>query len=159
MRTIEVKLYKFSELSDKAKERAISDWRNTGDNYNDWTDDVSSLKAFLDHFRIQERGYSVSPYSYSYVKTNAETSHFRGVQLKQFTGDEMPTGYCQDYPLWHTFYTEFKATGNAHAAFICALDAWVKAVCADMEYQDSDEAITESIECNEYEFDEKGVMV
>lgn len=159
MRTIEVKLYKFSELSDKAKDRAISDYRASDTEYHFWHDNFDSLKVFADFFNVKIVKYEVGTCSYSYVETDADNSHFRGKRLAQFDRDNMPTGYCADCSLWMAFYDSFKKSGDAKQAFNDAIDNWVSDTVKEMEHQSSDEAITESIECNEYEFDEKGAMV
>jgi hypothetical protein len=68
----------------------------------------------------------------------------------------MPTGYYLDCDLWITFYDVFKASGDAKAAFEAAIDTWVRQIVADMEYQESDEAIAEMLSINDYEFLESG---
>lgn len=158
MRTITKNVYTFSELSDKAKERAISDYRvNTP--YLSWDDALESLNAFMKHFKIGGLSYSVGTCSHSHVITGAKHEDFRGVKLKDFTGDEMPTGYCADYPLWHTFHEQFKKSGDAHNAFKGAIAAWLADVLADMEDDNSDERISENIEDNDYEFYDNGEMI
>lgn len=156
MHTETISIYKFNELSDSAKQRAISDWRNNGTEF-PWFDEyMGSLKEFCKHFNVSIKDYSVSACSHSYVDTDAQKIHFWGIKLHEFSPEYMPTGFCSDVALWGTFYKDFKATGCALQAFNYAIDAWVRDILADMEYQESDEAISESIECNEYEFTEDG---
>lgn len=156
MHTETVTIYTFAELPERAKERAISDWRSRGIPYDWWDESINSLKAFTEHFGVRIKDYSVGGYSYSYVTTDAENRHFRGRKLRDFDPDHMPTGYCADCALWGTFHAEWKKTGDALGAFNEALDAWVRDVVADMEYQDSDEAIAETLEANDYQFTEDG---
>ena len=51
MRTEKIKIYKFNELTDEAKEKAIEDYRNT-DNYFFGSENEASLKAFENIFPI-----------------------------------------------------------------------------------------------------------
>lgn len=153
--TITRNIYTFSELSDKAKDKAIRDYR-AADEFPWGTEYKESLEAFVDHFNVNVKDWSIGTCSYSYVTTDAETQHFRGRKLRDFDRDHMPTGFCADCDLWMTFYDQFKATGDAKAAFKSALDAWVKSYVAAMEDAESDESIIENIEANEYEFYKNG---
>ena len=158
MKTIELELFRFDELSEAAKELAISDYRNKGYPY-DWIDEgIDSIKAFCDHFGVTLKDYSISPYSYSYIKTDAENSHFRGMKLKDFSRDYMPTGYCVDCDLWVTFYDYLKFHGDLFGAFKAGIDAGLQAIIKDMEYQDSNEHIAEMLTINNYDFLESGKL-
>jgi hypothetical protein len=55
MKTIEIKLYKFNELSEEAKQKAINDYRNN-DNYEDFSDEIESLKQFYSIFPVEQHG-------------------------------------------------------------------------------------------------------
>ena len=155
MKTIELQLYKFDELSEDAQEYAISNYRNKGQYH--WIDEgIDSIKAFCDHFGVNLKNYSISPYAHSFIDTDAENYHFRGKKLKEFSRDHMPTGYCVDCDLWITFYDHFKKSGDALAAFNEAIQAGLKAIINDMEYQDSKEYISEHLIANEYDFLESG---
>jgi hypothetical protein len=57
MRTEKIKIYKFNELSDEAKEKAIEDYRNQ-DHYFFGSDNEASLKAFENIFPIKIRDWS-----------------------------------------------------------------------------------------------------
>jgi hypothetical protein len=155
MRTATIEIYKFDELSDAAKEKA-RDWWRDGFEYS-WNDEsLESIKAFCKHFSVRLTQYEIGaycPYSYS---TNADNSHFRGMKLRDFNREHNPTGFCLDYPLWSTFYDQFKKTGDAKHAFDAALDAGFRELRDDIEYQLSDEAIDENISINEYEFYDDG---
>lgn len=156
METVTVTLFSFSELSDAAQGRACSDYRHAGHDYF-WLDDyMASAREFCGAFRVKITDYSIGTCSYSYVKTDAEARNFRGRKLREFDPDYMPTGFCADADLWNTFYQVFKTGGDAKAAFDAAMDKWLKALIADMEYQESDEAIGEHLSMNNYRFTEAG---
>lgn len=58
---------------------------------------------------------------------------------------------------WETFHDEIKLLkGDLHAAFNEAIEAAVKDIVRDMEYQNSDACVDEIISINEYEFYEDG---
>ena len=156
MRTITVDVFTFNELSDKAKDKAREWYRSTCFEYVFLDDAFNSLETFCNAFGVKIKDYSVGTWGHSYIKTDAGNANFRGLKLRDVKRDNMPTGYCLDCDLWMTFYDTFKATSDALGAFNAAIDAWVKAVVADMEYQESDECIDELMIANEYEFNENG---
>jgi hypothetical protein len=50
----------------------------------------------------------------------------------------------------------FALNADAKQAFLYAIDKAVKAICDDWEYQYSEEAVSEMMEANDYEFDQNG---
>lgn len=157
MRTETIEVYKFDELSNKAKEKARDWYRSTSDFH--WSDEnKESIDAFCNHFGIRLTTWSVSPYSSPDYSADYFNSHFRGLKLKDFKRDHMPTGYCLDCDLWITFYDQFKATGCAKKAFDSALWAGFIGWRNEMESQLSDEYIDEHMIINEYEFTEDGKL-
>jgi hypothetical protein len=155
MRTETIEVFKFEELSDSAKETARNWYRQDLDFA--WSDEnLDSIKAFCDHFGIHLKNWEVSPYSSPSYSVELANSNFRGLKLKDFNRDNMPTGYCLDCDLWMTFYDQFKATGCAKTAFDAALWAGFIGWRNDMESQLSDESIDDNLIINEYEFLECG---
>lgn len=155
MRTIEQTIYTFEELSEEAKEKARDWWRSNGELF--WNDEAKdSIRAFCDHFRVALKTWNIGPHCP--IDYNAEyfNSHFRGMKLKDFNRDYMPTGYCLDCSLWITFYDQFKQTGSARKAFDAALYEGFKEWRADMEGQLEDEYIDEHLIVNGFEFTEHG---
>lgn len=157
-RTISVTLYAFEELSDNAKSKALDAYRALGMDYMCVGEYRDSRKAFLSRFNVTATDWSIGTCSYSYIKTDADQKHFRGMKLRDFDRDHMPTGVYSDCTLWMTFYDSFKKTGDAKQAFADAIDAHIKAEVADMEHETSDEYIIEHFEANNYEFTEKGAI-
>jgi len=157
METVEITIYSYPELSDRAQTRA-REWYLNSFEYPWFDEALGSLKGFCAHFGVELKNYEISPYSYSWVKTNAENRHFRGYTLKeaQQLEDKDLTGYCFDYSLTGTFYKSFKETGCALLAFNEAVDKWLKDVISDIEYNESEEAMLETFEANGYQFDESG---
>ena len=155
MRNETITLYQFHELSEKAKEKA-RDWYREGDIYHWHDEDRASIEAFCDAFNARLSDWSVGAFMPYHYRVDASNDNFRGRRLREFNRDHMPTGYCLDCALWATFYDEFKKTGDAKGAFYAALDAGFKAWRDDIEYAYSDAAVDESIELNEYEFEQDG---
>lgn len=60
MKTIEVNLYSFNELSDKAKERAMSDYLSNGFEYHWMKENIETLNKFADLFDIKIVNYYLS---------------------------------------------------------------------------------------------------
>lgn len=159
MRTIEQVIYKYSELDDSAKQSA-KEWFSQG-GYT-WIDDgMDSIRAFCNHFDVTIKDYSICPYSPSWIDTDASNNHFRGLTLKQVEKNKTLelTGYCLDCDLVETMYKVMKETGDALLAFNEAIEAGLKGIISEMEYQDSDEYIEEMMDINDYEFDEQGRRV
>jgi hypothetical protein len=155
MRIIEKTVYQFHELDDRAKSRAREWWRQCDNPA--WADEsLDSIKTFVEHFGARLTDWRVDAYCPVEWTTDAEQRNFRGLKLRDFKRDHMPTGYCLDCDLWMTFYDEFKRTGDAKHAYEQAIAAGFRAWRKDMEWQDSDEYIDETIEANEYEFYEDG---
>lgn len=156
METVQIQIFTFSELGEKAQQRAIDSYRNAGHGYF-WNDEYrDSLKAFGEHFGVKLIDWSIGTCSYSYIRTDAENRHFRGRKLKHFDREHMPTGFCADCDLWATFYDVFKRSGDAKLAFNEALDAFIKSWVADMEGQESDEYIADHLEANGYTYTADG---
>lgn len=155
MRTIETTIYAFDELSDKAKERAIEKMREITE-YPWFSECLGSLRAFCDEFSVRVTDYTLSDCYRASISTDSTPRHFRGVKLSAFDREVMPTGFCFDCDLRYTFHDEFKRTGDAFDAFQTALEEFLSSVRKDIEWHYSDEAITEHIQINNYEFTEDG---
>ena len=155
MREVKTQVYTFDELSDKAKEKAL-EWVNETFYEHFWGDDsIESIKAFCEQFGVKLESWQYDTCNYSY-NTNAENRHFRGVKLSQFTGQEMPTGYCLDCDIYEAFYKTFKETGSALKAFTAALDAGFAGIVADYAGQYDPETMGDFLTVNEYEFTADG---
>lgn len=153
----QTEVFQFSELSDRAKEKARDWWREVSVGDYAWSDESrDSIEKFCAEFGVKLLDYSVCLWETPDYKTNADNSHFRGRKLSQFKRDATPTGYCLDCALYQTFYDEFKRTGDAKHAFEKALYAGFIDWRSDMESQTEDEYIDDCLIANAYEFDIKG---
>ena len=211
MKTIELKLYKFSELSETAKEKAIEKWRN--DSYNDqpWFIDEAndSFEKFTELFNIKWRSIDYqetyrNDYSFSNIDDNIrqlsgqrlatwlwnnhKTDLFKKKYLKHFDGHKQHqnivnhtakqtgnkycfyysplqlehscvlTGVCYDEDILGPIY-EFldKPTNDDFEDLMNdCINSLCKSVSDEIDYNNTDEAITETIEANDYDFTENG---
>lgn len=159
MRTVQKCIYKFDELPDDIKEKAIDKFRE-GISYDFWVEDgLKSIEAFCSEFNAKLTNWNVGAYSPIIYEHNATNRNFRGIKLSSIDKEAMPTGYCVDSDIRYKFHDEFTQTGDALYAFDEAIEAGFKSIRADMEYQLSDKGIIDAIECNDYEFDEYGDLV
>ena len=159
MRTITKQVFFLSELSDRARERALETMRGWSDIYGWSADSLQSIRAFCDHFGVTLKNHSVGPWSPIEYGTDATNSNFRGVKLRDIDPENMPTGYCLDCTLWETMHAEFKRTGDALHAFDHALNTGFCEWRRDWEDAYSDEQLLESAEANGHEFNEDGTGV
>lgn len=159
MRTITKQVFFLSELSDRARERALETMRGWPDVYG-WSDEsLQSISAFCDHFGVTLKNYCIGPWSPVEYETDATNANFRGVKLRDIDPENMPTGYCLDCTLWETMHREFKRTGDALCAFDHALNTGFCEWRTDWEYAYSDEQLLEFAAINGYEFNEDGTRV
>lgn len=219
MKTKTINIYSFSELSDKAKEYAIDEYRNRMHEYF-WADENrETLEKFAEIFPIKvtywsygDRGEGVNFHftdnnnleelsgirlaafiwnnyrgdifkgRYYHCENFGMTDHrikhnrVRSTEIKtgpnkgkfinsyysaiQLTTDYPLTGYCMDMDILDPIYNFLNKPDSStfYDLLNDCFEGWVKACNADIDYQNSDECISENIEANDYEFTEEGKM-
>ena len=156
MEVIEVTIYTFDELDDKAREKARA-WYRDGMEYPWFSEALDSIRAFVKHFGAELKDWQIGSGSgRDYIKTDATNENFRGVRLRDIDKDYMPTGYCLDADLWGEFFRVFQKTGDAKYSFEQALEEAISGIQKDIDYQYSDECVDENLRINEYKFTEEG---
>lgn len=157
MRIVEIEVYKYAELEGKARERA-REWYCDGLDYYWWDDSLASVKGFCDLFGVVVRDYSIGAFSPSWIETNASNEHFRGWGKSEINAlrDTTINGYYVECILIDAMIEKFALTGDAKEAFLYAIDKAVDDIRRDWEYQYSEEAVSEMMEANNYEFDKYG---
>jgi hypothetical protein len=160
MKTKTINIYNIHELSEKAQEKAHSDYLNNGFEYF-WLDESSdSIRAFCDMFGVTLTDWALTTYGHSYLKTDATQETFRGVKPSDIpTLDAMekwPTGYCMDETLFSAFHEYAAKHGDTKGAFDHAIDKALDMIIADMQYQESFEYFLDMAEANEWEYLEDG---
>jgi hypothetical protein len=157
MRTVTVNLFRFDELSPQAQDSAIEKLR--GCDLFHWGDEWrASFQAFCDYFGVTLIEWSVGDDGCPWRTFSVSNENFRGMRLRDFDRDHMPTGFSGDCSFWYAFYDTFKETGDAKAAFYTGIDAGMDDWDRDIAHAYSDEGIREFIEANEYDFTEDGQL-
>jgi hypothetical protein len=181
MRTITQNVYTFSELDDDAKDRARSWCRDQCMDYTFgdlWYEATQSRDLFLREFNAEfnHGRYNsesvVIPDSYNdygYRIHNNRIGELSYIRLYKYLvnnhsdciskiGDCQFTGMCYDEYLLDDiaeFIRKPYRTDFESLLYSCCENLRI-AVEAEIEYQNSDEAIDEAITCNEYEFTLEG---
>jgi hypothetical protein len=189
----EYKVYKFTELSEDAKQKAIQYFRE-GNDYPWFSECNDSLKGFEKALPIKIRDYSYGEELYrSYIQfevTDENVGLLKGLRLRtwlinNFWNDlgkgkfySLPTGsyksrhskmtkevscpftgYCADEDLIEPI-RRFIEKPDKEITFELLIKmcfhSFAKSVASDIEYQNSDEAIIETIEANDYDWTEDG---
>ena len=210
MKSIEVKLYKFNELSEEVKEKVLNNWR-TNDDYWFTEDANKTFERFADLFNIAWQNIDYcEPYRNdykiklsddvlylsgsrlcAYIWNNYKNDLFPKKYLKSFDGHKkhknivnytakntgkkycnyyssikkdnscVLTGVCYDDDILSPIY-EFLNKPSDRIDFETLLNDCIYSLCAsvnaEIEYQSSEEAITETIEANDYDFTEDGKL-
>lgn len=170
MKTLTYNVYKFSELSDKAKQRA-KDCFAEMHGYN-WSDDaLESLKSLAGHFGGKLADWSVDWFNctYSSAKFDMPETEPDAVAAKlAMLGEYDPitlrgrgscvlTGFCADEDAIDGFRLAY-ARGERDLSTLMqsAFQTWLKAAQADCEAQYTDEVFAETAEANGWEYEEDG---
>ncbi len=178
MRTIELQAYTFSELSDKAKERAIEWYRESMYSYLDLSDEGNEELLIDNGFlepKIMYSGFSSQGDGACFTarvdKDRFLVGKYECLKDADFSLriETLSSFYCHERTKRIEAYI-YQAT-EEQDALICELEEDVEELrldlCqqiysnlqADYDYQMSDENIIENIVCNEYEFDEQGKVI
>ena len=167
MRTIEVRLYKCSELSEKAKQKAKDDYA-INEGYTWGHEAVMSLKKLAEHFGGKVTDWSIDWFDASYSHAEFDMPydmtvpeiHRRLKELGKYNADTLKgvgdcklTGVFLDEDAIDGFRISFKS-GNIELPSLmqAAFKSLVKAGQSDCEDQYSDETFGENCDANNYEF-------
>ena len=144
MKTIEINVYKYEELNDKAQDTVrynlVSDYV--------WFDDaLQSLKAFAEEIGIDIIDYSIDYgcSARSYIKWEKNYNYHTRF-IKHYL-----TGYCMDYELTNTW--------NKQKDVNECIEEWLSSIQKDYEHQQTDEYLIDLCNANEYQFNEKGELI
>lgn len=174
MRTVEIKVYSFNELSEEAKQNAINSLSDINVDYDWWQytyDDAERVYLILTEFDLGRANYCKGKLKYSAIDTAEEILKEHGEQCdtyklaKQFTEDwsKLVAKYSDGIE------TNQVAEGNEYD-FDCEADELEDEFLKDLleeyrvilsneyEYLTGEEAIIETIKANEYEFTEEGEL-
>jgi hypothetical protein len=173
MRILETKVYKFAELSEKAKEEAVQKWAEHYEYV--WDGElVASIKGFFDLFGVKCKDWEID---YSGGRSDVrldipyDVEELKGDALREWVKDYVGetlfvscplTGMGFDEALLDPIRKFVKGTAGENTLKEIMEDGFYslsKEVAEDYEYQAYGEGARESLVANEYEFTEKGDMV
>lgn len=163
----QIEIYKYDELSEDAKQKALSDYNQNND-YDFLSDDLNEyLKQLLEDNNI--KGDAKLFYSLSYCQGDGVcfegNFEYKGIDFKiehnnghYYHNNSVNIYYDEDdeddlkNDVIESIYLEFKATFED----IC--DKIEKSGYSQIEYQDSEENFKEMCDANEYTFRASGEM-
>jgi hypothetical protein len=141
MKTIEINAYEYSELSDKAKLKALTDYQS--DCEYDWSyDAIKSLGAFMTAVGVKMTNYDID-----WLCPSRSKVRYEGNPHSESIKEEL-TGAFSDYPLTITW--------NKTKSIELAVQAFLGNICKDYEYQLSEEGFLEVCHNCDMWFDENG---
>ena len=187
MKTIEIKLYEFNELSEKAQERALEDLRDINVESDSWFDyimeDAKEFCLSIEEFDLYRKNCEVV-FLYNAKETIKAIKENAGGELlgiaqeyeqqikelfKAYSDYDkyrewlMERGYTldglefEDWVLEETEYEEDKE--NIYIEFLDEIgEYYLSMLQSSYDYSISDEAIIDTIEANGYEFTEDGKL-
>lgn len=163
MRTQQITIYKFSELPEPLKEKALEKFRH---NYEwAWTDEWNdTLTEFCKTYYCKTTKWEVSAYSHSYCYGEIKGENLEGEELTEFLQaryKESLTGYCGDYDIQEPIkkYLEKPYATNLETIIKECFESLATAYQKDIESQLEDAYLIDHIEANNYEFLENGEMI
>jgi len=161
MKTKTINLYEYSELSDKAKEKALNEWNETNDDPLMQSHMINLLKE-----ELEERGveYDVDSMDVRYSLGYCQGDGFMFIGKITWKGEEIEITHG-DHHYCHAYTARFE-TGDLKSEDVDAFKAMYIEVCkkmegigySEIEYRQSEESFIEACEANEYTFRENGVM-
>jgi len=160
----------FKELNEKAKEKAITRFWDINVDYDWWKMEYESASEM--GFKIED--FDIDRASYCKGKFIDDAKYYAEQVKKNFgvTCDEYKR--CEKYlndrtvlevkaridNLEYDSIEEFDEYEELNEEFLKATcEEWLDSLRKQYEYLTSKEAIIETIECNEYEFDEEGKQI
>ena len=168
MRIIETKVYPFSELSDDAKQRAIENLSNINVDYNWWEstyEDAERIGLKITAFDLDRNRHANGTFELSANEVAANIFSEHGETCETF---KTATKFMEEWqPVFSEYLNEESEkyeSRESEEALMELEDQFLKSILEDYsimlenecEHLQSKEAIIETIESNEYEFNEFG---
>lgn len=171
MRIIETKAYKFDELSDDAKQKAINSLNGINVDYNWWEytyGDAEEIGLKITSFDLDRNRYAKGHFTLSAaeVMANIFANHGEDCETyktaKEFEEDWQPlfNEYMDENSERHEDSETESDLNDLESDFLKSLlEDYSIMLQNEYEYLQSDEAVIEAIVANEYEFTEKGELI
>ena len=166
MRIKETKVYKFDELSEKAKEKALNELYDINIGYEWWDgvyDDAENIGLKLTSFDLDRNRHAKGEFTLSaaevaanIIRDHGESSEtYKTAQsfLDAINSLEMPDDDTDEFTEWENKMLELE-----DEFLKSLLEDYSMMLQKEYEYLSSEEAIIETINVNEYEFTEDGKL-
>lgn len=161
MRTVRTKLYKFSELSKEAQQKAIESFSDVNVNYEWWEsvyEDAENIGLKITGFDIDRGNYCKGEFNIAANEVAANIFKDHGESCDTY---KTATEFMNE---WQPLFNAYIETEEGEDKLQEKENDFLKSLCEDylkmlrteFEYQTSEEAIIETIEANEYEFTKEG---
>lgn len=145
MKTIELKAYEFNELNDKAKEKVLQEYCSLNVDYECWWEfcyeEFNNLGLNINSFDIYKREIDID-----FID---DINEFCINVINNF-GDEDIINVCEDY---------LKNKGDKQYYKKLIAEEVLTNLTNEYDYLISEEAVIETIEANEYYFNEDGINI
>jgi len=170
MQTITINLYQFSELSDEAKQKAISNLAMInvdGEWWESTYEDAANIGLKITGFYIDRGSYVNGEFTLSpnEVAVNILNEHGEACETyktaKQFMEDWQPvfSDYMNEESEGYESSDNEERLQELEEEFLSSLcEDYLKILRDECEYLTSEAAIIEAIESNEYDFTEDGEL-
>jgi len=163
MKTIEIKLYKFSELSKEAKQKAITELCDINVNY-DWREssyeDAKNIGLKITGFDLDREGYCNGEFLLSANEVCQNIFNEHGEMCETYKTAE---SFMEE---WQPVFNEYMRTEEGEDELLKLENDFLKSILknyyillsGEYDYRGSEKAIIETIETNEYDFTEDGKL-
>lgn len=170
MKTKTINIYSFNELSEEAKQKAIEKFYDINVNYNWWEftyEDAKNIGLKINSFDLERNRHAKGEFIWSacevaanILKEHGETCEtYKTAEnfLKEWQPifDEYMNEESENYESWES---EDKLQELESEFLESLLEDYSIMLQNELEYLTSEKAIIETIELNEYEFTEDGII-
>ena len=171
MRTIETKVYNYSELSEDAKQKVLEKHYDINVSFQWWEyiyEDAANIGLKLTYFDIGRASYCKGDFMWSAIEVyqNIVNSHGKDCETyktaERFKEEWQPifNNYLnEEHEDYESRESEDKLNDLESDFLNELLEDYLTILRQEFEYQCSREAIEETISRNEYEFTEDGEMI
>jgi hypothetical protein len=170
MKTIEVKVYEFAELSEKAKQKAIERFSDINVNFEWWEntyEDAANIGLKIKGFDIDRGSYVKGEFTLAANEVAQNILNEHGETCETY---KTAQNFMND---WQTVLANYMdethedyESSESEESLLEIEEEFLRSLCEDYriilqneyEYQTSEAAIIEGIEANEYDFTEDGTL-
>jgi hypothetical protein len=166
MRVIETKVYKFEELSDEGKQKAVEKLYDINVSHDWWKhlyEDAANIGLKLTGFDLDRNRYAAGNFTLAACEVAANIFRDHGETCETY---KTATDFMEE---WQPAFNKYMETEGyeLEQELIRMESEFEESLIEDYsillqkeyDYQTSEEAIIETIEANDYEFTEEGELV